>query len=261
MARRRAIAVRGEAPIIVALTALLTIVSLVPIGFAAAASLAVIALTMLAWRRRAPAATSLGVLFVACLALALAGLGPQQVVFAIAFTVYAVVLSRTPWLRGAVGWFRLGTLGRHLLALGAGFAALSAVALLAWYTIVRPDLSDIARTFVPPWPVWLLVPGAILFAVVNAALEEAAYRGVVLEALEMALGPGAAAVALQAVAFGALHFHGGFPRGALGVGLAFVYGLVLGWLRQKAGGLLAPWVTHVLTDLVIASIMLALVHR
>jgi membrane protease YdiL (CAAX protease family) len=81
-----------------------------------------------------------------------------------------------------------------------------------------------------------LVPGAILFSLANAALEDAAYRGVVLDAL----GPGIVAGVFQALSFAALHFQGGFPRGAIGVGLAFVYGLALGGLRRKAAGLLAP---------------------
>jgi CAAX protease family protein len=175
--------------------------------------------------------------------------------------IYAVVISRVPWLCGAGTWLRAGALDGTLIALGAGFAAGSAVALPAWYALLRPDLADLVRTFIPAWPVWLLVPAAILFSLANAALEEAAYRGVVLDALDTALGPGVVAVVLQALAFAALHFQGGFPRGAIGVGLAFVYGLALGGLRRKAGGLLAPWVAHVLTDIVIASIVLMLARR
>jgi membrane protease YdiL (CAAX protease family) len=51
------------------------------------------------------------------------------------------------------------------------------------------------------------------------------------------------------------------PRGMVGVGLTFVYGLVPGELRRRAGGLIAPFITHVLTDLVIVAIVLALVRR
>ena len=184
------------------------------------------AFTALAWYRRAPAATSLGLLFATCVILGLLGVGPQQVVFTAALAVYAVVIS--------------------------------AVALLSWYVVARPDLADLVRTFVPNWSLWLLVPGALLLSIVNAATEEAAYRGVVLEALDTALGPGPLAVFLQALAFGALHFRGGFPRGTVGVGLVFVYGVALGALRRKTNGLLAPWIVHVLTDLVIFAIVLAL---
>ena len=59
--RSRPSAVRAEAAIILALAALLTIVPLVPRARAAPAGLAVVGLTLLAWHRRAPAATSLRV--------------------------------------------------------------------------------------------------------------------------------------------------------------------------------------------------------
>ena len=94
----------------------------------------------------------------------------------------------------------------------------------------------------------------------NAAVEEAAYRGVVLHALGKARITAPAAVVLQAAAFATLHFQAGFPRGVAGVGLTFVYGLVLGELCRRAGGLMAPFITHVLTDLVIVTIVLALVR-
>ncbi len=248
----------GEVAIVLALTALVTVVSLMPLRSAAIAGLAVIGLTLAAWRHRAAAATSLGLLFATCLALGLAGVGPQQGVFALAFVIYAGVISRVPWLCHAGSWLKAGALDRTLMALGVCVAAVSAVALLAWRAWLQPDLADLVRTFVPSWPVWLLVPGAMLFALANAALEEAVYRGVVLDALDAALGPGVVALVLQALAFAALHFQGGFPRGVIGVGLAFVYGLALGGLRRTAGGLLAPWATHVLTDVVIVSVVLVL---
>ena len=124
---------------------------------------------------------------------------------------------------------------------------------------VQPDLGDLVATFVPDWPLWLLVPGAVVFSVVNAALEEAAYRGVVQQSLERALGPGATALILQAAAFAALHYRAGFPRGVAGIGLTFIYGLVLGVIRRHSRGLMAPVVIHVLTDLAIVAIILSLV--
>jgi membrane protease YdiL (CAAX protease family) len=128
------------------------------------------------------------------------------------------------------------------------------------YVTARPDLADLVRRFVPDWPLWLLVPAVFVFSIVNAAGEEAAYRGVVLGALDKARITAPAALVLQAVAFGALHFRAGFPPGIVGVGLTFAYGLVLGELRRRAGGLVVPFITHVLTDLVIFTIVLALVR-
>ena len=117
VASPRASAPRGEAPIVVALTALLTIVSLVPPGgVAIAAGVAAFALTVMAWQRRAPGASSLGLLFLPCLALALLGIGPQQVVFGLAFAVYAVVAWRVPWFGEATCWLRVGHLDGRLVA-------------------------------------------------------------------------------------------------------------------------------------------------
>lgn len=246
--------------IVLGLTALLTIVPLLPI-LAIPAGVAIVVLTVLAWRRRDQPGASLGLFSTAAVVLASAGVGPQQVLFPIAFTAYFMVVWRVPWLRRASSWMRRGALDGVIVGLAAAIVAVAAVALLAWYAIVKPDLADIVRTYVPAQPVALLAPGAVLFAMLNAAIEEAAYRGILLSALDATLGPGAVAVLLQAVAFGALHLYGGFPRGMVGVVLAFVYGLMLGALRRKAGGLLAPWLAHVLTDVVIFSIVIALARK
>jgi hypothetical protein len=243
--------------IVLSLTALLTIVPLLPI-LAIPAGVAIVVLTILAWRRRDQPGASLGLFSTASVVLAIAGVGPQQVLFPIAFTAYFIVVWRVPWLRRASSWLRRGAIHGALLALAAAIVAVAAVALLAWYAIVKPDLADIVRTYVPAQPVAWLAPGAVVVAMLNAAIEEAAYRGILLSALDATLGPGAVSVLLQAIAFGALHLYGGFPRGIVGVFLAFVYGLMLGALRRKAGGLLAPWIAHVLTDIVIFSIVIAL---
>jgi membrane protease YdiL (CAAX protease family) len=240
--------------IVLAITALLTIVPLVPL-LAIPAAVAIAVLTVLAWRRRQQAAASLGLFSVACIGLAIAGVGPQQVLFPIAFATYFIVVWRVPWLRRASAWLRWGALDATILAFAVAIATVSGVTLLAWFAIARPDLSDLLRTFLPDQPLWMLAPGAILFSMLNAAIEEAAYRGILLSALDATLGPGVRPLILQALAFGTLHIHG-FPRGAVGVALAFVYGIALAALRRMAGGLLAPWIAHVLTDGVIASIVI-----
>ncbi len=109
----------------------------------------------------------------------------------------------------------------------------------------------------PAVPLALLIAGGLVFSMVNAAVEEGAYRGVFLHALDNSLGPGFAPLLLQALAFGAIHIRG-FPRGWLGVGLAFIYGLLMGVIRRRAGGMFAPWIAHVFTDIVIAGIVVFL---
>ena len=49
----------------------------------------------------------------------------------------------------------------------------------------------------------------------------------------------------------------GVPRGAVGVLLAGVWAVMLGLLRRRAGGILAPFMAHVVADATIAVIILS----
>ena len=214
-------------------------------------------MAVVAWGRRCQAAASVGAFCVVCLGLALAGVPYSQVVFGVGLVTYAVVVRRVPWLRDVTTWVRWGSFGPEVRVLTAASGLIAGVALWGWYRIFQPDLDDIVRTFVPDMPLGLLIAGGLLFSMVNAAVEEGAYRGVLLHGLDTALGRGWAALVLQAVAFGTLHMQG-FPRGALGVVLASIYGLLMGIIRRRAEGMFAPWLAHVLTDIVIAGIILTI---
>jgi CAAX protease family protein len=131
---------------------------------------------------------------------------------------------------------------------------LSGAALLGWFVLTRPDLSALIKKILPNLPLPALIFGGIVFSVVNAFVEEVVYRGVVFGGLVESGHSLAAILPLQAVAFGAIHM-GGFPSGWIGVGLASIYGFLMGLIRLRSGGLLAPWAGHVLTDLVIVTIV------
>jgi Type II CAAX prenyl endopeptidase Rce1-like len=69
-----------------------------------------------------------------------------------------------------------------------------------------------------------------------------------------------AGVAVQAISFGLFQLHG-FPRGAAGVAVATIYGLMMGWLnRTVRAGSLAPVAAHTAADVLIYGIMLFLVR-
>jgi membrane protease YdiL (CAAX protease family) len=93
----------------------------------------------------------------------------------------------------------------------------------------------------------------------NAVGEECVFRGMLLDALRTSMSS-TTAVVVQAMAFGLIHFRG-FPSGWVGVALAAVYGLMLGALRLRAGGMLAPVLTHVFADLTIMGIIFLPVLR
>jgi membrane protease YdiL (CAAX protease family) len=101
-------------------------------------------------------------------------------------------------------------------------------------------------------PPWLLPLTAVVFALVNSAVEEAIFRGILLQALDSAVGAGIISLVIQAGLFGWLHYSEvGFPKGFLGVAMASVYGLFLGYLRYRSRGMLAPWLAHVGTDMAV----------
>lgn len=132
----------------------------------------------------------------------------------------------------------------------------STAGLVGWYQFTKLDLADL-RAMVAPLPVWSLPLAGIGFAVLNATIEKAIWRGILWEMLGRA-GPIAWLVALlQAISFGLEHIHG-FPRGWIGVGLAGLYGLFLGWIRHRSGGLAAVVITHVFADLTIFVILAVL---
>jgi membrane protease YdiL (CAAX protease family) len=119
--------------------------------------------------------------------------------------------------------------------------------LLVFSRLAPPHLGTGARFLVALSPGSLVAVG-VAFAVVNAFVEEVLFRGAVLHHLGHVLGSWPA-VLVQALAFGTLHLNG-YPYGLAGVALASVYGLLLGALRLRSGGLLAPWIAHVCADAV-----------
>jgi membrane protease YdiL (CAAX protease family) len=138
----------------------------------------------------------------------------------------------------------------------AASSVVAAGALFVWFQLAHPDYAGVRAALFPPLPLPLLLVGVVLFSMANGALEELAYRGVLLHALDAAVGPGALALVIQAGAFGALHY-GGFPRGAAGVALATTYGVMMGLVRRRARGMLAPWLAHILADVCCGIILLA----
>jgi len=151
------------------------------------------------------------------------------------------------------GWIRPGRLGAVEIALIIAFSVVSSVALVLWVHLIEPDLTDVTER-IPAWHPALLALLGLAFACMNALGEEIIWRGIMQDALEAGLGPGIAAMIVQGLSFGLFHING-FPRGLVGVGLATFYGVMMGILRMRSRGLLAPWIAHVCADATIFAIM------
>ena len=169
--------------------------------------------------------------------------------------VYGGILVVSQHLRKSVLWFRPGRLGLDIWLLGSLVVVVSTGALVAWNLICQPDLGP-NRANIPPMPLWLLPLTGVAFALINSAVEEAIFRGIFLQALDSAVGAGTISLVIQAVFFGWLHYSEiGFPKGLAGVAMASVYGLLLGYLRYRSQGMLAPWLAHAGTDIAVFTIV------
>lgn len=219
-----------------------------------AIGVALLVITGLTWVMQWRVAPPLGAFCFSCIALSLLGL-PSQLWFAIGLVVYAGFLRFGPH-RGKSRWLTSGCLTREVVILMAVSVLSSAVALNIWFFVARPDIRDIIERFLPDWPLLLIVLGGLAFSMLNAVVEELAYRGVLMDALDKTIGVGVLSLFGQAAAFGVLHIHG-FPRGRTGVALAFIFGVLMGLVRRRSGGFIAPWAAHVAADIVIVTIVVA----
>lgn len=244
---------RIDTSLAIALVLLMSLVPIVPLTIKVTIGITMVVITVLSWRR---SAFYLGLFGSICLAIMITRIPYSQLLFALAIGIYLFIISLVPSLKSGLAWFRWGMFGWDVKLLCFGAATISGLALVGWFFWVRPDINDIIQQFVPNYPLWVLIFGGILFAMVNAAVEEVAYRGIVLSALIESHVPSSLALLLQAIAFGTIHING-FPRGWIGVGLATIYGFVMGVIRLRSGGLFAPWAGHVLADLVIVAIVFA----
>lgn len=165
-----------------------------------------------------------------------------------AMCAYGLVVLASPRLRLSADWAHSGSWDAGSLRLALLTALLPLVGLPLWRALSLSDLAPLVA-IVADIPAWALPFIGLAFALVNGLVEEVAFRGIVLDGLMSAVGV-RAAVVLQAAAFGLVHVDG-LPGGLLGVVLSGLYGVVLGAIRLRSRGMVAPYAAHVLADLVL----------
>ena len=107
---------------------------------------------------------------------------------------------------------------------------------------VRPDPGALPRALA-------FIPAAVVFAALNAFLEEFRFRAAPLACLVPVVGEGHALL-VTAVLFGIGHFYG-HPAGLSGVVLAGLAGWLLGLAMRGTRGIVAPWLVHGAQDVLI----------
>jgi uncharacterized protein len=178
--------------------------------------------------------------------------------FLIPVLLYWTLVQSFRPLRLTAAWLRVGHPTLPIWIAAATVAVGSAVSLLLWFKLARPDVKW-QPGLIPTWSPGKLVLLGLGFALFNAAVEEMIWRGVIFDALERSGMPLALVVLMQAISFGVVHLHG-FPSGSAGILLASAYGVILGFLRAQTRGLLVPFVTHAVTDSSIFGILVYLAH-
>jgi membrane protease YdiL (CAAX protease family) len=167
--------------------------------------------------------------------------------------IYFFAVLVIPQLRRSICWLQTGRAVPATILATLAIVAVSSIALVGYDQLFRPDLGNLrART--PGWMLENPILGGTVFALVNALLEEMIFRGILLDALDSQIGI-KGAIAAQALAFGLLHKEG-YPPGPMGICLATIYGVMLGWLRERSQGLLMPWATHIIADTIIFSFVI-----
>ena len=153
----------------------------------------------------------------------------------------------------------VGKINAASILFGLVVIVVSSSALIFWYLLFDPDIEVFTQYF-PDVEISKLLVGGVVFAVVNSIVEEVVYRGILWGGLEELFDNAYAVITIQAVIFGAIHYWG-IPNGIMGAVMATVYGLFLGIIRSRAGGLLMPILVHTFADMTIFLILLNIIGR
>lgn len=181
--------------------------------------------------------------------------------FLIPFLLSVIFLAPFSKGRQTFEWMRKGHVDftSKLLILATSLGSCAALILWAYWTDNLGYGAQIVGGMGRP-PKWILFLFILpIFSLLNAFAEEVVYRGIVQESLALVFRNQAIVIILQALAFAAVHYGAGFPNGILGYWMVFVYAIVLGVLRVRTKGILAPYIAHVIADFVIACLLVGLV--
>ena len=174
--------------------------------------------------------------------------------------IYGLIVIIVPGLRKSLGWLKKGRTDANVMKWVLATSVLSAIALLGWVILIKPDIGHHVAQ-IPNMPLWLYPLAGLGFAILNATMEEAVFRGIVMEALDGALGDNYISVGIQAVPFAAFHYLVGFPKGLVGFLMVLIYGVMLGVVRRVSKGMLAPLMAHVAADMTIFLILVVIYFR
>jgi hypothetical protein len=173
--------------------------------------------------------------------------------------VYVLILVAYKPIKERSRWLKLGQIDKITWLYGFIIIVVSSITLYLWVKLANPNFNDLL-SIMPKGNLTFLILAGLGFALLNAIVEESIYRGILWDALGTIFKNAVIVAILQAAVFGVAHING-FPRGATGVVLAFVYGCALGYIRYRTKGLLAPIIIHIGADLTVFFILLGVLGK
>jgi len=150
----------------------------------------------------------------------------------------------------ALSWWKIGECKDVWLWISTLLLCLITVAVLIFWSITvggnHGHMQDILGEVMLSWR------GVFFFSFWNAAVEEIEFRGFYLEALlNGKLKYYWLAILVQAITFGLMHYRNGFPSGLDGLTYTTLWAIVLAILRICSGGMIHPFLVHVVADFTI----------
>lgn len=177
-----------------------------------------------------------------------------QVYFLPPMLIYLSVVFAVPRLRKHAYWLKTGRFDKLTLGLVAVLVLGSAGALVAW-GFANAEVLPRFRAFIPDVSLGALIGYGFGFAIMNSCFEEFIARALLYDGFSLVFGNLPATVVAQAILFAAWHYDG-FPGGAVGVAMVFVWSILLGAIRHTSKGMLAPLIAHFFADATIALFIL-----
>jgi membrane protease YdiL (CAAX protease family) len=168
------------------------------------------------------------------------------------FILYVIIVGCVPSLRRSIGWLRIG---RITLRTSAVTLVIIGVVITVLFVIPQARFPREFEQVLPCRTIFGVFISGVLFAVINATVQELVWRGVLFDSLESISGRWGA-ILVSAFVFGITHLPATkFLGVGFGVGfasLAMDFGVALGFLRAWSGGLALPIAVHVAADATIA---------
>ena len=165
--------------------------------------------------------------------------------------IFLIIAFSIPSLRKTLSWLRIGKQSKLSKILVTATCFISVIALLIWAnnsSYLGAGSNAVKKILI--YNHYLIVVAFVpLFAIINSLFEEFMFRGILQENLKQNFNKESAVIILQAIPFGAFHYAIGFPNGIIGFFMVFIWGAILGFLRERTNGLLAPMICHIFADL------------